>query len=196
MIFLDLETSGLDPLKHGILSIGAVNTETKETFYLEPRLEEFKEIDPRALEVNGFTEEDVRDPSRISLGQALNEFMEWVQRCEIKTLGGQNTHFDAGFLKEAMGRHNIEWIFGHRYVDLFSTAINVYQRETIKIPIKDGRFDINLDVILESVGLEREGHHKALDDALLEAEAYNRLVKGKSLIEKFGEFDGQIRNIS
>jgi DNA polymerase III epsilon subunit-like protein len=44
----------------------------------------------------------------------------------------------------------------------------------------------SLDLALKIVGIpERNGPHNALEDALLTAEAFSRLLGGKGLIKKF-----------
>ena len=57
MIVVDVETSGLDDEKNSLLSIGAVDFyNPKNQFYGECRVREGAEVNPEALEVNGFTE--------------------------------------------------------------------------------------------------------------------------------------------
>ncbi len=103
------------------------------------------------------------------------------------TLAGNNTDFDKNFLKEAMRRHEIEWIFGSRIVDLHSTAINNYLIKDVTIQMKNKRCDITSDKIFVSVGLPKEPKpHNALMGAKMEAEAYSRLVFKKGLLNEFG----------
>lgn len=51
-VVIDCETSGLSPERHALLSIGAVTASGRE-FYRECLFDESKEIDARAMEVNG-----------------------------------------------------------------------------------------------------------------------------------------------
>ena len=196
MIFLNLETTGLDPVKYGILSIGAVDTERTKNyhFYDEPRLEKGKEIDPYELKNKGFVEHKARDPSKRRLRDVLKRFMIWTRDCKVVTLAGQNPARLAPFLKESIEKYGMEWVFGDKYVDLYTTAVNSYNREGIKIPMKKRRYDLDFDAILWSVGLERSvGIHSSLEDAFLEAEAYFRLEIGSRKFKNFGPFE-EIRN--
>ena len=62
-----------------------------------------------------------------------------------------------------------------------------------KIPRKNNHSALNLDCILEYVGLPTRGHaHNALEDAKLEGEALSRLIYGKNLLTCYEKFP--IRN--
>lgn len=190
MIVIDIETSGLDPKKHGILSIGAVDyNNPSNTFYEEAKIEEGKEIDSVALKINGFTEKCIKDPGKNPLNRVLYNFQIWLNNIKEITLAGQNPAFDAGFLKQAFKEKGFYWCFGHRYVDLYSVAISTYLKKGFDIPQKSGRYIINLDEILWSVGLSKRGEiHNGLMDAKLEAEAFSRLIYSKNWSEEFSEF--------
>ena len=57
MIVVDIETTGTNPQKHSIVSIGAINLEASaERFYIECRIWVGAHIDPAALVVNVFDE--------------------------------------------------------------------------------------------------------------------------------------------
>src|SRR3989338_5668689 len=101
MIVVDLETSGLDPEKHGILSIGAVEFENPaNTFYGECRLREGAIIDDEATKIHGFSEEQMRNCKK-SAKQLCEEFNLWSKRSEERTLAGQNlVSLDVPFLRK------------------------------------------------------------------------------------------------
>lgn len=196
MIVVDIETSGLDPTKHGILSIGAVDFNNPDNFfYAEPRLGLNKEIDPIALKINGFVGEDVKNNDKKSLNDVLHEFNVWLTSVRNVTFAGQNPSFDAGFLKQAFEENGFYWPFGHRYMDLHSTAMSTYLSKGFKIPEKSGRYMIDLDGILWSVGLEKRGGiHNGLMDAKLEAEAFSRLIHSNNWSKEFSGFPICLKN--
>ena len=196
MIVVDVETSGLDPVKHGILSIGAVDYDNPDNFfYAEPRLGVEKEIDPVALKINGFVGEDVKNNDKKPLNEVLHDFNVWLTGVRNVTLAGQNPAFDASFLKEAFNKCGFYWPFGHRYMDLHSVAMSTYLAKGFELPEKSGRYMVDLDGILWSVGLEkRNGIHNGLMDAKLEAEAFSRLIGAKNWSKDFSGFPVCLRN--
>ena len=178
MIVIDVETSGLDPKENGLLSIGAVDFENPETkFYGECRLKEDAKIDPKALEVNGFTEEQIRQCAR-SCEDLLKEFLNWSTTIKDKTLEGHNLHFDISFLKENVKAAGLKWPFHFRCVDLHGVFYVYLLKKGETIPLKEGVSKLDLDFIIDYFKLEkRKGAHNALQDALLTREAFEKIVK-------------------
>ena len=190
MIVVDVETTGLDPKKHSIVSIGAVDFSKPENqFYQECRIWDGAKVSPEALEVNGFSEEEVRDPHKKTLEEVIKGFFKWVEKLPEKTIAGQDPSFDKGFLKASAERCGIEWTLGHRTVDLHSICYFHHLKKGINPPTKEGRTALNLDKIANYVGLPEEPKpHNALTGAKVEAEAFSRFVFGKLLLEEFEKF--------
>ena len=66
MIVVDLETSGALPNKNSILSIGAIELNNPDnTFYGECKLRDSAIVDTKALEINGFTIEQITNCSSL-----------------------------------------------------------------------------------------------------------------------------------
>ncbi len=121
MIILDIETTGLNPLYHSVLSIGAVQVETGRLFYGECQIEPGSHIDDAALAVNGFTREEATDSSKFLPHELIMEFYKWAEGDTI--LIGQNVgSFDVQFLKHVTNKHLMKWPFSYRTVDLHSVA--------------------------------------------------------------------------
>src|SRR3989338_7348989 len=135
---------------------------------------------------------DSRLCSLVSIG-AVEAFLTWMKTCREWTLTGQNPSFDRDFLQETAHRYHINWPFAHRTVDLHTIAYERFCRMGKKIPRKNNHSALNLDCILEYVGLPTRGHaHNALEDAKLEGEALSRLIYGKNLLTCYEKFP--IRN--
>lgn len=193
MIILDIETGGLDPHKHALLSIGAVDYETGDEFYIEACTIFAHQIDDAALVVNGFTREQVArwdDKVRPIPHVAYVRFLKWCEGRDVLVGGQQVGAFDLRFLKaihedieglnhafdfKGEGRlgtdvnaetsHLKKWPFGHRSVDLHSVAF-----------AKLGK-SLSLDGILQAVGLQSEPKpHNALTGARLERDAFKLLL--------------------
>lgn len=190
MIVVDVETTGVDPQKHSIVSIGAVDfSNPQNCFYQECRIWDGAEIMPKALEVNGFSEEEITDPNKKTLQEVINEFLKWTENIEDRTFAGENPSFDRGFLKASAERYGIEWALGYRTIDLHSLCYTHFLKRKLMPPSKDRRTDLNLDKILNYVGMPGEPKpHNALTGAKMVAEALSRLIYGKSLFKEFENF--------
>ncbi len=183
MVILDIETSSADPHKGSILSIGAVELENPEnTFYGECRLEDGAEVQDRALEVNGFTQEQISDPKKPTVRELLTEFIAWYGTVEERTVGGHNVgYFDLRFMEIACSRYGLG-TFGlvngnYRSVDLHTLGYSEFLRRGAEIPTKNGLSSLSMDSVLTLVGLEPEPKpHNALNGAKLEAEAIRRIL--------------------
>ncbi len=190
MIVVDVETTGSNPYKHSIVSIGAVEFEnTDNQFYEECRIFDGAEIDTDAMQVNGFSYDDITDPTKKSLEQIITDFLNWSSGFTNKTLIAHNAGFDSSFLKASMDRYNIYWIFGFRTVDLHTIAYIDLLKRKEEIPLIYGTSALSLNKILEIVGLPKEPDpHNALNGAKYETEAVYRLVYGISGLNEFKNY--------
>ncbi len=197
MIVVDVETSGMDPEKSSILSIGAVDFSNPENqFYAECYMWEGAEIEEGdgknlkcALEVNGFSREEVHDKTKNSEKQLLEKFFTWIDSCEEQTFGGQNPFFDNKFIAAAAKRGNLSWWLWDRLIDLHTLGYTHYLKRGLTPPLRNKKTSIRLDSILVYVGLPEEPKpHHALTGAKVEAEAFSRLLFGKNLLKDFTQY--------
>src|SRR3989344_5615496 len=157
MIVVDMESSGLDPSKNGLLSVGAVDfSNPSNTFYGECRLWEGGHIDPEGLAVNGFTEEEVRDAKKQTEGELVRAFLSWTETCPEKTIAGQNPSADRDFLRASAHRSHIDWQFAYRTIDLHSIAYYHMLKRGMEIPTKHEHSALSLDKILVYCGVPEE----------------------------------------
>ncbi len=192
MIVLDMEMSGLDPHKCSIVSIGAVEFENPSNqFYGECRPWDGADIIDEALKINGFTRTQLAKQPK-SHDQLVQEFLAWTKAIKNKTIAGQSLWMDITFLKVALARLNIAWPFGHRYVDSHAIAYEHFARAGKLILKQERTSAINLDKILDFLGIKVQGSnysslstHNALEDAQLTAEILSRFIYGKNLLPKY-----------
>lgn len=189
MIVVDGEFSGLDPNKHAILSLGAIDMNDPEReFYGECRLPEWATTHPIAMQINGFTDEQIQDQNKPTLGELVKDFIDWAELAQDRTLAGQNIWNDWLMLNAAMARNNIKWDLGHRIVDLHSTVYTHMMGRGVDIPTEDNMSAVNSNYICNYVGIPKEADpHNALTGAKWEAEAFSRLFYGKNLLPEFAE---------
>lgn len=190
MIVIDVETSGTDPEKHSILSIGAVDfSNPSNQFYMECRMRERAVADPKSLAVNGFTSKNIKDGSKPNLKALLLKYIDWAEKSNDRTIAGHNVQFDIRFLKHSLAFYNISYSTGFRCVDTHSLTYAHYLKRKMKPPFKDGRVDITSEIVAKYVGLPKEPRpHNALTGARIEAEEFSRLIYGKNLLKEYKKF--------
>ena len=190
MVVIDCEMTGLDPKKHSIVSVGAVDIENPERIlYVECRAWQGAECDPEELGVNGFTKEQCFDENKKSLEDAMRKVHEWLQPIEDKTLAGQNVYLDMFFLNDSFTRAGIDFTFKYRILDIHTMAYVDHIKHNVTLPKKDGQTALSLSPILRYVGIPVEPRpHNALTGAMVSAEAISRLIYNKPLLKEFKQY--------
>jgi len=162
LIALDLETTGLEPARCGILEIGACHlfTGAARAWLVDPGTVAYE---AEALRVNGLTPAALRAP-RHTPGAALTELMEWVRALDIPGDGrallvGRNPGFEWAFLAAAAGRELMSWdlsffvnTFHRRKLDTHSAAMALAMARGW--PVAGGKID-DLYRLLEVAPEER-----------------------------------------
>lgn len=177
-VLIDLETTGLEPDRHGLVEVAAMKADG-QVFCEECRPRVGAEVDADALEVNGHSMADLEKcPTPEWL--AVSRLDEWMG--EGFLLCGLNVgSFDAPMLRSAVD-YSVCWgvlrlrnrRLAHRYVDLHSWAV-LYAR-LAGVPVPERGF--SADALADLVGIEREGRpHNAADGVLWAAEAFQRLFE-------------------
>jgi len=191
MIVVDGEMSGLNPSKNSLVSLGAVDFDNPDrTFYEECRVWDGSEIDPEALAVNGFSDIEIIDVNKQSLEELAQKFYEWIKPIKDRTICAQNVSIDRLFINDALHRAKIDFQFGYRTIDVHTTAYTDHMRRGIEIPQKNDHSGLNLDAILQYVGIPEEPKpHNAITGAKSQAEVISRMVHGKKLLPDFEEFE-------
>jgi|AntRauTorcE11897_2_1112592.scaffolds.fasta_scaffold04271_5 DNA polymerase III epsilon subunit-like protein len=190
MIVLDIETTGIDSKKNSIVSVGAVEFENPQNqFYEECHVWDGAEINPKALDVIGFSKKYVTNQSKQSSKSLLKSFFSWAKECNLNTVAGHNVSFDIEFLKDSARRNNLEYPFPYRHIDTHSLTWMHLAQSGKEIPLEDGYSKIDSDFVFKYVGItESRGDHNALEDAKLTAEAISRLAYGKRLLDEYKKF--------
>jgi len=181
MIVVDIETSGLRPLVHGIWQIGAIDVRRPERFFLrEGMIDREDEIDPGSLRVTKKTEEYLRDSRKETQIILLKRFFNWVNSSREKILVSKPSHFEYQHLTGRARKYGLEIPFND-VLDL-STLFQKRYHEIYGEFCYDG---IGMRDILEFCGLEREIEHDALKDAKQIAECFSRIFYGKPLLPEY-----------
>jgi DNA polymerase III epsilon subunit-like protein len=190
MIVIDIETTGINPEKCSIVSIGAIDfNNPSNQFYEECQIFEGADVLDIALDINGFTHENIRDPSKMTQEKIIKEFIGWVDSTGQKVFGGHNhAHFDMIFLSKMAVRNGMEFRL-RRGVDLHSVCFAHQLGRGLQPYSEDKGSSLNLNAVLNYVGLPNEPEpHTALTGAKVEAEALCRIIHGKCLLKEYENY--------
>jgi len=172
-ISLDVETTGLDPNEHSILSIGMVDLETGEDFYIE--LDQKKcVITEEASAINKWNFED-NNMCRVSPHLAAERVDTWIRAKGMKdesivTLG-KNVDFDLEFMKKMFRTYSLESPFHYRKIDLNSLFYTIEESIGITKDLIITRAETKFTKDRPSI--IKLGPHNALYDAWWNVFCYN-----------------------
>ncbi len=175
-VVLDTETTGLDPERDRILSIGAVRVHygrilVKEALELYLEQEHF---DRNSVPIHGILREGVHP--RISEAEALGQLMAYTGDALIV---GHHISFDRAILQKGLARQGLQPL-QNKCLD---TGL-LYQNTLLKTPLLRRKEFYSLDDLARRFDLPRTDRHTALGDAYLTAMALMHileLLKGKGI---------------
>ena len=166
VLWLDVETTGLDCRKHGLREVGFIieidGVEVdKGVFKINPFTYTTKdvEIDDYALEISKVSIEDLEsyDSSSYCFKELMKKLVKYVNvndKNDCFVIAGYNTAFDIGFIKEwfkEMGLlDSYKDLFHYKSLDVFSIVfalrhIGLNSAENDKLETICNYFDIEID---------------------------------------------------
>ncbi len=168
VVVFDTETTGLNPKKDEILSIGAVKIKenkiiTSHTF--EVYLKNTKEIDPKSIEVHQIRPCDLKDAKESE--EAIKEFLYFIGSSKLV---GYYLEFDI----EMINKYTRP-LLGIELPNETVEVSELYFDKTITL-IPQGNIDLRFDTIIQSLDLPRMGAHNAVNDAIMTAMIYLKLT--------------------
>ncbi len=178
ILFIDTETGGIDPLKNSLLSIGLVIwqefeiTDKREILINDGILN----VTSKALEINGIIIEEHKKFA-LSPKDAIKELENFLSHHFSKeekiTLGGHNINFDVNFFKHFLVSNNYNYFqrFSHRYVDTATILYYLYLSGRLK------QKKISSQEAFDYFGIQVEGRHSALGDAIATAKLFSTLLR-------------------
>lgn len=170
LVFVDVETTGLDPLTQEILEY-AIITEWSSGLVTECAVKvlpnHIETAHPKALEVNGYT------PEKWMLAGAQSQKEAAVDiglHLKFAAVVGHNIPFDMSFFQETLKREGVTVSIGHLNIDTMTLA---YEH---LVPL--GLQSMSLKAICEFIGIQPEADtHEALAGARKCREVYQRLAR-------------------
>ena len=186
-IFLDTETTGLDPNQgHRIIEIAAVELINRQLsnnqfhVYINPE----REIDEAAQEVHGLTLDFLSDKALFQ--DVAQDFIDFIADSELII---HNAPFDLGFLNMELGRIKKGEV--EDYVEKVTDSLAMARE------LRPGQRN-NLDALCRHYGVDNSQRtlHGALLDSLLLSEVYIGMTRGQEALEiNFTNHNAQQINI-
>lgn len=177
LVFLDTETTGLDPLYHEIIEISIVrhSRETASRIECPERKSEVYNmilpewpgrLDPKAAEINGFSMLEWESKSAVEFHECADEIANYIEGC---TIVGFNPWFDIRFLMSEFDRIGYTApIFNYHALDLCSMAYPL--KVAGLIPGVGARH------ICKFFEIDYSAAHRAANDVELSIECFRRLL--------------------
>ncbi len=167
VVVFDCETTGLDPKKDEIISIGAVKIKenrilTDEAMHLFVRQE--KQICHESITIHQIRHCDLEDA--IPVEEAIEKFLYFIGG---RTLAGYYLEFDV-----AMINKYTKPIMGITLPNRQEEVSAIYYDKKIST-IPQGNIDLRFEAIIDDLSLPKLQAHDALNDAVMTAMIYLKL---------------------
>lgn len=167
VVVFDTETSGLNPKKDEILSIGAVKIKgdkilTSEKFELFVRPS--REVSEESIKIHQIRNIDVKNA--LEPEEAMKRFLHFIGS---RTLVGYYLEFDVKMINKY-----IKPFLGISLPNAQIEVSGLYHDKKIKL-IPDGVIDLRFDVMMNDLNIPIFGKHDALNDAVMTAMMYVKL---------------------
>jgi len=168
LLFLDTETTGLDPEKHGVVQIAGIieiNGEEKERFDLHSQIFDEQIAEPKALKVNGLTLEQIGQfpeptTTHAELKKIWDKYIDKYNKADKFYMVGQNVPFDYGFLDKFFKNCGDDYLYSYINYDKIDL---VALTAAFKVA---GIYDfkkVNLEAVAEMFNIEFTAHDAAAD---------------------------------
>lgn len=167
IVVYDTETTGLDPNKDEILSIGAIKVKgnkilTSEKFeiFIKPS----KDINEESIKIHKIRNIDLQNGSEPN--EAINKFLHFIGS---RPLVGYYLEFDIKMINKYLQPY-----LGIKLPNKQIEVSRIYHDKKIKF-IPDGHIDLRFESIMKDLSLPIFGKHDAVNDAIMTAMIYVKL---------------------
>lgn len=185
---IDTETTGLDPRKHEIwqvcfLPLDSFFKPCKDIMHFELilKLNKPENVDPKAMSREEFVNCQLKGVDQETAADMLEAWFNRLNLPENKRISplAQNWAFDRDFLIEWLGRLRFQHIVDGRYRDLMTCSL--YENDRADARIEQVPYPKNsLGSIATRLCVENPNAHDALNDCMVTAECYRKMVIGNT----------------
>lgn len=166
-VCFDCETTGLNPKKDEIISIGAIIIKDNKILYSK-KFERFTKteqpLSPESIKIHHIRECDIENA--LNIDDVIDEFLEFVGN---RPLVGYYLEFDC-----AMVNKYIKPKIGITLPNPQHEVSEIYFDQMIKHNV-GANIDLRFDVIMDRLDLPRLGKHDAINDVIMTAMIFIKL---------------------
>jgi DNA polymerase III epsilon subunit-like protein len=192
--FIDTETTGVDPMKHGLFMIGGIiriDGVIKEEFKFCCDVFAEDEFAEDAMKKHGYTPEDIGkfpDPfnTLLSLVTLLGQYVDKYNKQDKYHFIGYGAEFDNKFLRrwfESVGDQYFGSWFWHPWIDVMSLAAEALKQDRHTMP----NFQLETVAKYFKIKIDDDQTHDALYDARLTMQVYDQITGKRSQSENLIE---------
>ena len=171
VVVFDCETTGLDPKKDEIISIGAVKIKSNKIFTNEALhlyVKQEKQINHKSITIHQIRHCDLEDA--VPIEEAIEKFLYFIGS---RTLAGYYLEFDVAMIDKYT-----KPMIGVTLPNKKEEVSAIYYDKKIRAT-PQGNVDLRFDTIVKDLNLPKLQAHDALNDAVMTAMMYLKL-KGNS----------------
>lgn len=195
-LFIDTETTGLDPKQHGLVQVAGIvdiNGEVEEEFDFTLKPIDGKLFETRALEVNGLDMNVINgykpsDTVFHLFRQLIKRYIDQYNPKDKFTFLAYNAPFDVGFIRQWFLDHNDKYygsVFFRYPIDVASIAMEALIDKRHEMP------NDKLETVMKYFDVSAEGKlHDARTDIIATREVYYKAlkkIKGDGQTSLFGD---------
>lgn len=173
IVVFDCETTGLDPEKDSIISIGAVKVKgnkilTNEAIHIH--IDQEEQISHKSITIHQIRHCDLK--GSIPVQEAIEKFLYYIGN---RGIVGYYLEFDVAMVNKYAKR-----MFGITLPNKKEEVSALYYDKKIST-IPQGNIDLRFDAILQDLALPKLQAHDALNDAIMTAMMYLKLKQIKKI---------------
>ena len=170
LLFVDTETTGLDPSRHELLEVAAIRTSPDGLTIISKYEAKLKPLhletaEPKALQVNGYSAEEWADDKCVSPVRVVDALQKMAGGT---VLVGQNVSFDEGFLSPLFISTGLNPPWGYHRVDTVSLAWPLF--------VHTGLEGLSLSKLCAFLGVAQMPTHRAAADVEACRQVYLKLM--------------------
>lgn len=172
LAFIDIETTGTDPLKHEIVELACLLAKRNEdgsyteleTFECKVKPEHIETADKEALRINGY------DESTWLFAHTQQEALKLVsEKCDGCVMVAQNVSFDYSFLAVAFSKYGVKDPFFYAKLDTIPMAYLRFRKDP-------DMTSFTLRSLAEKYGIKNEKAHTAMADIRATFEIFKKIM--------------------